>query len=165
MTTVQSQAWLDQEDRQVSLTVREHGCHISYVYGCGCADPRCADQTPFAYSTGFFGLGHPELLIFGVDAGTSMAVINHLFARVRGGEDLVPGELVRFADWPQCIVVESVPNPEEIALVAQRHYHKPPFDPVPLLQLTWDDRNGRFPWDAGYSVPESAQPRPGSFRA
>lgn len=165
MTTVHTQAWLDQEDRRVTMTIREHGCHISYVYGCGCAGPTCPDQTPFAYSTGFFGLGHPELLLLGLDPHTSMAVINHLFARVRSGEDLTPGEFVTFADWPHRIVVESVPNPEEIALTAQRHYQKPPFDPVPLLQLTWDDRSGRFPWDAGYSVSPSVQPRPGSFRA
>ncbi len=147
------------------MTIREHGCYIGYVAGCGCTDPTCSDQATFAYSTGLFGLGHPELLIFNVDQGTAAGVINDLFARVRGGQDLVPGEVVSFPGWPHRLSVEVVPNPEEIALIAHRHYGKPPFDPIPLLQLTWDDRFGRFPWDPGYSVPASVQPRPGTFQA
>lgn len=163
MSSAPTEAWLDQEDRHVAEIIREHGCFIQYVMGCTCGD--CGEETSFAYSIGLFGLGHPELLMLGVQQGTAAAVVNDLFARVRGGADLVPGEMVTFDDWPHRIVVEEVPNPGEIVFGANRHYQRPDEASVPVLQLTWDDKNGRFPWDDGYSVPPGVQPRPGSFRA
>ena len=47
-------AWLDQEDRYVTETIRKHGCYLEYGSGDG-RDPS------FAYTVGLFGLGHPEL--------------------------------------------------------------------------------------------------------
>lgn len=163
MDGVATEAWLDQEDRHVTAVIREHGCYIQYVLGCTCGE--CGEQTSFAYSIGLFGLGHPELLVLGVQQGTAAGVINDLFARVRGGADLVPGELLTFDDWPHRIVAEEVPNPGEIVYAANRHYQRPFEASVPVLQLTWDDTSARFPWDDGYSVPPAVQPRPGSFRA
>lgn len=163
--TSSQQAWLDQDDRRVTMAIRKHGCHITYVQSSAPAHPRRRGRTPLAYSTGFFGLGHPEVLMLGVPPQTALGVINNLFAQVREGRDLVPGELITFDSWPHRIMVEEVPNPVEIAFTAQRHYGKSPFDPVPLLQLTYDDKSGRFPWDPGYAVEAWLQPRPGTFRA
>ena len=36
---------------------------------------------------------------------------------------------------------------------------------VPVLQLTYDDKAGRFPWDVGYANAPELQPRPGTFQA
>jgi hypothetical protein len=36
---------------------------------------------------------------------------------------------------------------------------------VPALQAIWDDVNGKFPWDEGYSLAPDVQPMPGAFRA
>jgi Domain of unknown function (DUF4262) len=47
---------------------------------------------------------------------------------------------------------------------ANRFYLRPDEASVPVLQLTYDDRPGRFPWEPGYAVPDM-QPRPGTFRA
>lgn len=163
MTNPATEAWLDQEDQHVAMTIRRHGCYIQYVIGCTCDE--CDGATSFAYSIGLFGLGHPELLILGVNQGTAAGVINDLFGRVRDGANLLPGELLTFQGWPHRTLVEAVPNPGEIALGANRHYQRPPEASVPLLQLTWDDQGGRFPWDDGYSVPPAVQPRPGSLRA
>ena len=33
-----------------------------------------------------------------------------------------------------------------------------------LLQVTYDDVNGRVPWADGYAIPAWVQPRPGAFR-
>jgi Domain of unknown function (DUF4262) len=163
MTDTATQAWLDQEDRRVAEVIRRYGCYIEYVTGCTCG--RCGEPTSFAYSIGLFGLGHPELLVLGVGQHTAASVINSLFARVKDGDDLMPGELLTFPDWPHRMVVEEVPNPGDIVFAANRHYQRPREASVPVLQLTWDDRGGRFPWDAGYSVPAGVQPRPGTFRA
>ena len=60
----------------------------------------------------------------------------------------------------------AVPRAQCLARAgANRHYQRPREASVPVLQLTWDDRNGRFPWEDGYSVPVTVQPRPGTFRA
>ena len=157
------QAWLDQEDRHVAEVIRKHGCYIEYVLGCTCG--LCDDHTAFAYPVGLFGLGHPELLVLGLAQRNAAGVINTLFARVKAGRDLVPGELVTFEGWQHRVVVEEVPNPGEILFAANRHYDRPAEVSVPVLQLTWDDRSGRFPWDDAYSVPACVQPRPGTFRA
>ncbi|SFI28926.1 hypothetical protein SAMN04487751_0906 [Microbacterium saccharophilum] len=36
---------------------------------------------------------------------------------------------------------------------------------MPLLQLTYDDRDGRFPDEDGYADASWIQPRPGEFSA
>ncbi len=169
MTDVQTLAWLDQEDAHVSAVIRKHGWFIQYVGGGVCSVPGCEsreedDGPSFAYTVGLFGLGHPELLIFGTHLGTAAGVLNELGARIRTGENLVAGQLLTFKPWPHRIVVETVPNPGEIVFAANRHYQRPSQASVPVFQLSYDDTSGRFPWEAGYAAPQ-LQPRPGTFRA
>lgn len=154
------QSWLDQEDARTREYVRRHGWAIEYVIG----SPK-KRRTSIAYTVGLFGLGHPELVILGADAGTAAGVLNDLGDRVRSGADLLPGQLLSFAEWPHRITVEVVPNPAEVLFAANRYYQRPDEASVPALQLTYDDRGGRFPWDAGYARPDWLQPRPGTYRA
>jgi uncharacterized protein DUF4262 len=158
--TPAQQAWLDQEDSDTARIVREHGVYIQYVLG-----DRDRKQTPFAYTVGMFGIAHPELLVVGVDQGTAGGLLNEVARQVRGGRMLVPGELLTFEQWPHRVIVEEVPNPAEIAFTANRFYQRPDELSVPLLQLTYDDKGGRFPWESGYSVAAWIQPRPGELRA
>ncbi|TDN92725.1 DUF4262 domain-containing protein [Microbacterium sp. BK668] len=153
-------AWLDQEDKRTAQTIRRHGVSIEYVGG----DMR-RRATPFAYTIGLFGMGHPELLVFGLDARTTGLLLNDVADRVRQGSDIVPGQVLEFAGWNHRVTVESVPNPGEIAFAANRFYQRPGEASVGLLQLTYDDRDGRFPWDEGYSNAVWIQPRPGTFTA
>lgn len=152
----------------MSAIIRRYGWYIQYVGSDGCSHPGCREEPgegpPFAYTIGLFGLGHPELLIVGVPSGTAKGVLNDLGERIRRGADLIAGELITFDDWPHRIVPEPVPNPGDIVLWANRHYHRPPEYSVPALQLSYDDIAGRFPWEDGYAAPEM-QPRPGTFRA
>lgn len=167
MISPQMQAWLDQEDARVSTNIRKFGWTIEYVGG-GCSRPGCDCEAgsgpPFAYTIGLFGLGHPELVIVGVPPTTALKVLNQLGGRIREGEDLVPGQLLTVKDWPHRIVPEELPNPGSILLGSNRHYQRPPEISAPALQLSYDDRQGRFPWEAGYATPEM-QPRPGTFSA
>ena len=169
MTDARTTAWLDQEDAHVAAVIRARGWFIPYVGGGTCSMPGCDggqddEGPPFAYTVGLFGLGHPELLIFGVPPGTASAVLNELGDRIKAGADIVPGELLTFQRWRHRVVAEVVPNPGEIVFEANRHYQRPPALSVPVLQLSYDDRKGRFPWDPGYAAP-TMQPRPGTFRA
>jgi hypothetical protein len=153
-------AWLDQEDEHTAQTIREHGTFIQYVGG----DMR-RRQTPFAYTVGLFGIGHPELLVFGLDQRTTGLLLNDVSGRVRAGHNLVPGERLQFDGWSHRVTVEAVPNPGDIVFAANRFYQRPDAYSVGVLQLTYDDRDGRFPWQEGYGNAAWIQPRPGQFRA
>ncbi|KHK97587.1 hypothetical protein LK09_12345 [Microbacterium mangrovi] len=154
------QAWLDQEDAHTAQTIREHGTYIQYVFG-----DSGRKHTSFAYTVGLFGIGHPELLIVGAGPETSGAVLNDVSDSIRAGSQLIPGQMITFEKWPHRVIAEEVPNPGEIAFAANRFYQRPDEYSVPLLQLTYDDRNGTFPWEPGYAVPGWIQPRPGELRA
>lgn len=172
------QAWLDQDERLATETIRKHGTRVVYVGGDECAAcaalnradrRRIAKQKkstdlPFAYTVGLFGIGHPELLVFGVDRETAGGVLNNVSTRIRAGHDLTPGELLTFDGWAHRALVETVPNPGQIAFEANRFYRRPPEASVELLQLTFDDCEGRLPGAPGYA-PRWRQPRPGQFRA
>lgn len=162
------QAWLDQEDARIKTVIRRHGWAIEYIGGGLCSVPECDggddDGPPFAYTVGLFGLGHPELLVFGLDPATAHDLLNQLGERVREDGTLIPGQLLVFDDWAHRVVPEQVPNPGEIVFSANRFYQRPAEYSVPALQLSYDDSEGRFPWDDRFAHPE-LQPRPGTFRA
>lgn len=84
---------------------------------------------------------------------------------MHGGGNLVAGQEFEVPGWSHRLVVEDVPNPGQIVFGANRHYLRPKEFSVPVYQLTYDDRRGRFPWDAGYAFPAWVQPRPGTFAA
>lgn len=152
--------WLDQQDRMVRKMIREYGCFLQYVSGGHGA----SRGTPFCYTTGLFGLGQPELLVFGLDQLSSAGLLNHVFALVRDGRELVPGEELEFAGHDERYLVEKVPNPGEILLTANRHYAGALVKSVPAYQLTWSV-DGAFPWEPGYPYRPESQPRPGTFSA
>jgi uncharacterized protein DUF4262 len=166
---VAAQAWLDQEDARVAAAVRKHGWFIEYVGGRSCTAPGCdcaedGDGPAFAYTVGLFGLHHPELLIFGVPPDVAFGVLNNLGSRVKAGEALLPGQLLTFREWPHQVMPEPVPNPEDIVFGANRYYQLAYGSSVPVLQLSYDDTWGHFPWEDQYAARE-LQPRPGAFHA
>jgi hypothetical protein len=161
-------AWIDQHDTMIAQTIRRHGWFIQYVLG-GCTSPDCTgededDLPPFAYTVGMVGLAHPELVVVGVGMDTSRHLLNDLGERVRNDEALLPGRMLTFAGWSHRVIPELLPNPGEIVLEANRFYRRPPEHSVPALQLGYDDRDGRFPWEEGHLRPD-LQPRPGTWRA
>lgn len=162
------QAWLDQEDARIRSVIRRLGWAIEYIGGGCCSVPGCVggddDGPPFAYTVGLFGLGHPELLAFGLDPAMTAGLFNTLGERIRDDDALIPGQMITFEEWSHRVIPEEVPNPGEIVFSANRFYQRPAEFSVPVLQLSYDDLNGRFPWEEGYSDPEM-QPRPGTFQA
>lgn len=157
-SNAQTIAWLDQDDERTAQTIRTHGASIQYVGG----GPEVAS---FAYTIGLFGIGHPELLVFSAPPPVAGGLLNEVVRRVREGENLVPGQLLEFDEWNHRVTVEAVPNPGEIVFAANRFAQRPPEASVPVFQLTYDDLNGRFPWEEGYQNQAWLQPRPGEFRA
>jgi hypothetical protein len=159
-TDPQITAWLDQEDAHTAQTVRAHGWAVQYV-GPG-DDP---GEPAFGYTIGLFGLGHPELVVVGVDCEPAYAILQRVAGLVRDGRDLVPGELLTFGDRARQLVPEVCPNPGDVVLAANRFYRRPPEHSVPALQLAWCHRDGSFPWDPGWPCDAECQPRPGTWSA
>lgn len=162
-------AWLDQEDADVADKIRRHGVCLQLVGMGTCSFPGCScsaeTKRPFAYTVGLFGIAHPELVVVGLGMPTVSSVLNSAARLVLDGARLTPGENLVLPCWDRRIFVEEVPNPGDIAFGANRHYQRPAEASVPLLQLTYTDRRGRFPWDPMYAGSRRRQPRPGQWDA
>ena len=166
MTDPQTTAWLDQEDAHLAQLIRAHHWVVQYVFP-GSEDDEVEEGSgpPFGYTVGLFGLGHPELVVVGLGQDNSHAILQRVATLVAAGRDLVPGELLTFPDRPDGLVVEVLPNAGEVLFVANRHYRRPDEHSVPAFQLTWQHRDGTWPWDAAYPCGPGCQPRPGTWRA
>ncbi|MGY2004480.1 DUF4262 domain-containing protein [Blastococcus sp. SYSU DS1024] len=158
-TDPQTLAWLDQEDSRLAQTIRAHRVAVQYVMR-----GEESDEPPFGYTVGLFGVGHPELVVVGVDHETASAMLNTVADLVLAGRDLVPGELL-VLDRDRRLAVEALPNPADVLFSANRFYQRPDEFSVPAYQLTWTHDGGIFPWDPGYPCPPACQPRPGTWRA
>ncbi|MFX0539821.1 DUF4262 domain-containing protein [Ornithinimicrobium sp. Y1847] len=177
------QAFWDQERRSIIDHIRRFGVHLTYVsdeVGQDCAacafcrttNPAGEESVPdreptgpaFCYTTGLYGVGHPELLVFDLGQAEALVVLNSLTRQViEGGKDLVHGQQLQVGS--RQLFVEEVPNPGDIVFDANGFYERPPEVSVPVLQLTWADAEDRFPWDEGHQPGRWPQPRPGDFSA
>lgn len=161
-----TRADIDQKYARIADAIRTNGWLVQYVTNDECPGPHCDIDPekclPFGYTVGLFGFGHPELLVIGMPVEHTVRVLGELAHRVHTGENLVPGVEIAADDFR--IVPEEVPNPGDIVFVANSYYQRPDEASVPVLQLTYDDGAGRFPWDVGCNVAR-LQPRPGTFSA
>ena len=159
-TDPQTTAWLDQEDAHLAAVIRRARFAVQYV-GPG----ELPDEPAFGYTIGLFGLGHPELVVVGLGASATHALLDAVAGEVVAGRSLVPGELVEGAGGRTELLVEECPNPGEVLLGANRWYRRPAEYSVPAFQLAWTHADGRFPWEEGYPCGPECQPRPGTWRA
>lgn len=165
-TSTDIQAWLDQEDAHTSDIIRRHGVMIQMVGGGRCSVPGCcspAAERPFAYTIGLFGIGHPELVVVGLDTPGSSRALNGAARIVLDGGRIMPGTEFAVPHWNRRVLAEEVPNPGDIAFAANRHYQRPSEFSVPLLQLSYADSRGRYPSDPRYAGSRARQPRPGEW--
>lgn len=114
---------------------------------------------PFAYTVGLLKLGHPELIIYGLEATEGAGeILNTVGARVRDGERVLPGHVIDNAlGNGYKLMPVQVPDSSDTLTVANSFF-RGDGDPVPAIQLVWPDKLHRFPWDDGYSVPVELQP-------
>ena len=141
-----------EEDREGKLhsDVEEFGWHVVLI-------PEDDEGPAFAYSVGLFeNLGHPEIVVLGLDLDVMHRLINLIGEEVKRGRRLADGEVVsgildgydvRFLD------VARRHYPERFGY-ARRYYKGDDFS---VLQCLWPDRRGHFPTDPGF--PESLRAR------
>jgi hypothetical protein len=160
-TDPQTIAWLDQEDAHLAQVIRAHRWSVQFV---GAGDE--PGEPPFGYTVGLFGLGHAELVVVGLEPDSVHGILDRVARLVADGRDLVTGELLSWPDWPELrLVVEELPNPGEVVLVANRFYERPAEYSVPAYQLTWALPEHGFPWEGDGGIDPKLQPRPGTWRA
>lgn len=177
--------------------IRRHGVHLTYVSdACECCarpdadsiwpdapDDPVADRfeamggdpvvlppriaVPFCYTTGLFGVGHPELIVTGLPPQPAAALLNTLARRViEDGRDLTPGEVLELDDLDGLrVLAETLPAPGMTLAETYFFYERDPVEDLPTLHLTWADQHGRFPWEEGYECGPWPQPRPREYRA
>src|SRR4028118_1619882 len=122
----QTTAWLDQEDAHLAAVIRRTRFAVQYV---GPGD--LPTEPAFGYTIGLSGLGHPELVVVGLDAPATHALLAAVAGEVLDGRTLVPGELLGRARGRPDLVVEECPNPGEVLLAANRWYRRPAAAPGP----------------------------------
>lgn len=121
----------------------EFGWHVLNVM----PDP---SNPPFSYSVGLFGsYGHPELVIVGLDSTTAHTLINNVGEEVREGGALAEGSRYDHILEGYDVAVVRVDQKHYPAHFGQAidFYASEDFS---VFQLVWPDRDGRFPWDAGF---------------
>jgi Domain of unknown function (DUF4262) len=161
-------AFFDQEDARLADQIRRFGVSIQMIGGGRCSAPGCCNHARdrrFAYTVGLFGIAHPELVVVGLDTSESSRALNAVARCVLDGGRIMPGVETTVPGWSRRFVAEAVPNPGDIAFLANQFYRRPPEFSVPLLQLSYPDTRGRFPSDAWYSGSRKRQPRPGEWDA
>ena len=172
----QTIAWLDQEDARLAQIDPHPPLRRSVRRGRATSPTSPA----FGYTVGLFGLGHPELVVTGLDHRTSHALLNRVAGMVVDGRDLVPGEVLQDDTGRDIAHRRGAAQPRRRpASRANRFYERPDEFSVPAFQLTWADADGGFPWDPLLRVRRrtaspgrgrggrdaGAQPRPSSRRS
>lgn len=132
----------EERDGRIAKNVVDYGWHVMGVAG---------DDAPgdWGYSIGLWHtLRSPEVSVFGLPSQTAMRVANAAGAAVRDGNPLEPdqrrGDVLNGYD----VVVRPVhPSWYHDFFGAGIDFYQTP--PLPITQLFWPDKDGRFPWVDG----------------
>jgi hypothetical protein len=128
----------DERDRGIAAKIRRFGWNVTGVWG---------GSTPeWAYSIGIWHtLRAPEVCLFGLPAQTATGIVNVVGGLARDGEELREG---RRDDVLNGYDVElRIVHPlwyQRFFGAGLDFYVRPP---LPMVQLLWPDRAGRFPWE------------------
>src|SRR5262249_35535291 len=130
-------------EERIINDVRDFGCHIVWI----------TDAAPqFAFSIGLFlNYDQPEVIIFGLDSGTTGTLINDICNQAVAGERFTAGsrtDKLLVGNDVSFLAVPYTMYPEYLGH-AIWFYHALA-RPFPCVQLIWPDRGGRFPWDSDY---------------
>lgn len=109
---------------------------------------------PLAYTTGLTERGLPELAITGLPPDLACILLNHAAQAAIDGTAVEAGSRVR-AGMRRPVWFEAIDviDPEPLRLTRLLYGQE-----FTTVQLAWPDDAGRYPWQAGYSIPSNVQP-------
>ncbi len=134
-------AW-DDGDRKLVADVERHGWAVIGI----AADDRLPG---WAFTAGLWHtFGSPEVAMFGLRVPDMQQWLNDVGEQVRGGQSLRPDELRGglLPDFPVRFRPVHDSWYRDFFGYALWFTQAPP---LPIVQVVWPDRGGRFPWDAG----------------
>lgn len=142
----------------VDSVLRAQQQHINtYGWAVTAVLPAHDEDCLFAYTVGLTDHRHRELIIAGLHPLIAHALLGdlaiqviHHRARFTHGQRLY--DLIAGYD---AVVVEG---PATQVLHPGTAYARYGPTRVAIAQIVWPDRDSRFPWDEGYSLPPHAQP-------
>lgn len=136
-------AALDGPEQRFVADVREHGWFHTTVSAN-------AEGPGFSFTTGFWvNAGHPELILFGMKGEIAHDVLWDLFRDAKREKPLVVGKPMGdvFGNQPACLFPVAKRFYAEYLGWSRWFYGG---DDFPCLQIVWPDREGMFPWEAGF---------------
>lgn len=150
----------------------------------GCTDPRCSHPSnevllhacredvkkhgfsvsgvlpgeknfPYTYTTGLIEtLGHPELVVIGIDNHVARHVIHAVFLHLKKGGKITPGERVVVEGLPVRLEPVDLGNTWLIFNVTLMYYHDrwPVSPPLEVLQILVPDDQWKLPGEEGVDL-------------
>ncbi len=152
--------WTRHDDTETTIhdNVREYGWHA-------CLIEEDVAGPGFIYSIGIFKtFKKPEIIVFGIPTKVGHTLITTAADRFKEGGTLPLGVPVDEFLTGYPVVFKEVHSSQyrEYFGYGLWYYDGPKF---PALQLFWPDKEGKFPWDAGFAQkfrtmqPDLSQPR------
>jgi hypothetical protein len=136
----------DDHDRHILASIERDGWAVLGIQE--------EDEYPaYAFTVGMHHtFGGSELVMFGHQPATATGILNHAGGLMRAGQEFAIGAPVEGLLEGYSAVLAPVDARlfREYFGYARWVYRGNNF---PVLQLVWPDREGRFPWDAGYPDP------------
>jgi len=133
----------DDSDRKLLADVKSHGWHLVGV-------EEDSEGPAFTFSVGLlYSLGHPEILIMGLQPSISGNLINDMGDAIRAGQTFQAGKQYDdiAAGFPLAFVAMDRRHYRQYLGYALWFYRT--LD-IPVLQCVWPDKAGIFPWQPGY---------------
>ncbi|UFS58964.1 DUF4262 domain-containing protein [Subtercola endophyticus] len=133
----------------VRSIVDQHGWFVQKVF----AGEGSEIWPQFAYTVGLTEMGHPEMLCHGLPLDTAHRLLNVLGEQVRAGTRFPANSAATTltADNLLLFFIE-VTNRSDLAVATMM------YGEVEAVQLIWPDKQKRFPWNEGCSIPSDQQP-------
>jgi hypothetical protein len=139
----------DPMEETIRGNVRDHGCHVMFIFDAN------GEQPDFAYSIGFSAtLGQPEVLVYGLDRQLMHSMINETYRQCRDGLVLRDGAIIGgLLEGYEC-VAKRIPadrvDAEHFGYAMWFEHERTGDSAVAAYQIVWPGaQNGLFPWDAG----------------
>lgn len=142
----------DERIKQVLLTVLDNvervGWHATGVFP-SVNDP--PGTMSWMYTTGLAkSQGHPDLILFNLPPDVGHGVLASAVDVIVSGTPLWPGEDIGdvLVGYPvRTVEVPAEAAAEHMGMTSWFHDH----EPFTAVQIVCPDKDGRFPWDAGYA--------------
>lgn len=134
--------------QQIADNIERVGWHVTAVFPTDDGNLKFY----FAYTVGLWTIGHPELIVFGLQPETAHAIFATAYERISQGNHFHDGDLV--TDLVQNgfpIYFRTVPNddPDYPLGTATDYYGHRNYK---VLQLVLSDTQKRLPWEPNYET-------------